>query len=209
MTEEKNETPAVDVEIDKKVKEIILGVTPVEFLRIHESEALAEKAVVVGKTADITPAEVAAIMAKGGDLEEDLQRLINQRQLQTELGGIGFNKREMELIGKAFNGTLVFIKHVVLPLLENRDEYNWVWHSPGNGDAGPWQFLNRKEGNQEPDDAEPHGLAREILSNLVAEVQLKDPDNKITPLVIETLARVLPEEACEEFSNTLKDLLAA
>jgi hypothetical protein len=207
MSEEKNETPAVD--IDKKAREIILGVSPVEFLRIHESDALAEEAVAENKTAYITPAEVAEIMAKGGDLEEDLQRLINDRQLQTQLGKVGFNKRELELIGKAFAGTLAFIKHVVVPLLENRDEYAWVWLSTGNGGAGPWQFLNRKDGNQGSDDAEPHGLARVILSNLVAEVQLKDQNNKITPLVLETLAKILPEEACEELSNTLKDLLSA
>ena len=208
MSDEKDTTTAVDVEIVTKARKIILGVSPIEFLRPHEPETLAEGALATGKSADITPAELAELIANGGDLEEDIQKLIKARQLQTQLSGISFSAREAELIGKSFHGITMFIDHVVVPLLEKRDDYYGVWLLHRNR-ASPWGSVAGIFGNQTDKQDENLVPAREILSHMVAEVQLHDPDNNITPLIIEALSRILPPQACEEFSNTLREILSA
>jgi len=208
MSEEKDTTTAVDIEIVTKARKIILGVSPVEFLRPHEPEALAEGALATGKSADITPAELAELIAGGGNLEEDIQKLIKARQLQTQLSGISFTAREAELIGKSFQGITMFIDHVVVPLLEKRDDYYGVWLLHGNR-VNHWGSIDGIFGSQTDKQEDKRVPARDILSHLVAEVQLNDPDNNITPLIIEALSRILPPKACEEFSNTLREILSA
>lgn len=207
MIDNKKAPPGVDGEIVAKAREIIIGVSPIEFLRPHEPEALAEGALSAVKPADISPAELTELIAQGDDLEEDIRKLINAKKLQAQLSGISFNPRETELIGKAFLGTTVFIEQVVLPLLRNRDEYCNVWLLHGNRPR-PWQSTKEAPAKKtDKPEEEDNASARAILSHLASEAQLKDPENMITPLILETLARLLPLNACEEFTNLLKTII--
>jgi len=206
MSDAKNTTIDVDDQTVNKAREIILGISPVKFLRTHEPEALAQTASAVGKVDTITPEELTAIIANSGDLKEDLQRLINSRELQTELTEIGFNARETELIGEALSGVIRFLNSVILPLLEHREDYAWIWYELGS-DANPLRSFSKVLGKQEALDEKPKVRAKEILGRLDAEIQLKDHENKVTPMVIETLTKLLPEEICEELAESLKAIL--
>lgn len=108
-------------------------------------------------------------MAKSANLNEDLQRFINEKQLHTQLGEIGFNRREIELIGKSITGTIAFIDYVVLPLMENRDEYMSVYYTHSNfGNA--LNYISRFLGNQTSEQDKEKVPASVVLRYLAAEV---------------------------------------
>jgi len=131
MVENNKSAPAVDEKVIEQARKIILGISPVSYLRLHDEE-LARPALPVGKVEDITPKDLSALVANEGDLEEDLQRLINSSELQSQLCEVSFNPREAELIVKAVGQVLDFINNVIIPLLEKRDEYAGVWYIAGD-----------------------------------------------------------------------------